>query len=119
MKTGADCKAEAFALCQRILYQHIDTSRYGIFLFGSRARDNARRNSDIDIGLIGEKPLPWLLTENIREILEESDLLYEVDLVDFSQLNDPTFKRFALNTIVWWNKLADISVSNLLNLTGP
>ena len=116
--TSADWEAEAFALCQRILYQHLDTSQYGVFLFGSRARGTARRNSDIDIGIIGKQPLPWLLIEDIQEIMEESDLLYEVDLVDFSQLNDPAFKRFALNNIVWWNQPAGISVSNLLNLPG-
>jgi len=100
MKTGADWEAEAFALCRRILYQYIDTTRYGIFLFGSRARGNARRNSDIDIGIIGESPLSWLLLQDIQERMDESDLPSEVDLVDFSQLNDPTFKRFALNAIL-------------------
>ncbi len=80
---------------KRIIYSFIDSSQYRVFVFGSRAAGKAKRYSDYDIGIIGKKPLPSKTKVLIEEALEESDLPFKVDVVDFSQLS-PGFKEVAL-----------------------
>ncbi len=53
-----------------------------VFLFGSRARGDARRTSDIDVAILPEGPIPDGLLARIRDELEESLVPFAVDLVD-------------------------------------
>ncbi len=54
-----------------------------IYLFGSRAREEASENSDIDIAIQSIQPIREKLTQARFEI-EESQLPYKVDLIDLS-----------------------------------
>ncbi len=54
-----------------------------VYLFGSRARGDNTPFSDIDIGILTEEDISSDLTI-LREILEESNLPYKVDLVNLS-----------------------------------
>ncbi len=52
-------------------------------LYGSRARGNARRFSDIDIALsAGDRPVPAAVLAALAESLEESRIPFHVDIVD-------------------------------------
>lgn len=53
-----------------------------LVLFGSRARAEASRVSDIDLALYAEKPIPAEEMSALREALEESSVPFRVDLVD-------------------------------------
>lgn len=55
-----------------------------LWLFGSRARGDSRRWSDIDIAIEPLRRLPPGLIADLRETLSESSLLLDVDLVDLS-----------------------------------
>ena len=55
--------------------------RVEIYLFGSRARGEARSGSDVDLAILSEEPLSRELAL-LRYILEESSLPYKVDLVE-------------------------------------
>jgi predicted nucleotidyltransferase len=59
-----------------------------VWIFGSRARGDHKRFSDIDVlfELASGAPLPpgWLAT--VLESLEESSLPYKVDVVNWSEL---------------------------------
>lgn len=81
-----------------IIRKQIPDKGYKIFLFGSRVMGTARRYSDIDIGILGEKSVPVNKLESIEEILENSDLPYNVDVVDFAKAGK-SFTDLALNTI--------------------
>jgi len=55
-----------------------------LVLFGSRARDDARRTSDIDLAFAGPQPVPPDELALIREAFEESRIPFRVDLLDYA-----------------------------------
>lgn len=81
-----------------IIFLFLDKKKYQVFIFGSRALKKAEKFSDYDIGIWGEKPVSDDVLAMIKETLEESDLPYVVDIVDFS-LVSPEFKKVALSKI--------------------
>lgn len=83
---------------KNILEKHIDLKKYEAFVFGSRATGEARKFSDYDIGIVGKKPVEFSTIALIREELEESDLPFSVDIVDFNFV-DKDFKKVALKKI--------------------
>jgi predicted nucleotidyltransferase len=95
---------------RRIVLRRVDTERYAVFLFGSRAENDARSSSDIDVGVWGEEGLPRCVIAEIKEELEESIVPYHVDVVDFSNVSDE-FKSVALIHIIPWNQPQSISAS--------
>lgn len=68
---------------------------YKVFLFGSRASGTAKRNSDFDIGILGQAPLPIKTFFEIEEALLRLPTLYKIDLVDFQKMS-PQFRELAL-----------------------
>ncbi|HCY74603.1 MAG TPA: hypothetical protein DHV28_01660 [Ignavibacteriales bacterium] len=89
------------AKIKEIILSIIDTKEYKVFLFGSRATKKFKRYSDVDIGLLGNKPVGNAYYKIINKI-EESDIPYKVDIVDFA-LVDEQFKKIALEEIEIWN----------------
>ena len=72
-----------------------------VYLFGSWAKGYATRSSDIDVAVVYERPVPpWVLSE-IREKLEESSVLYLVDLVDLSNAAGPFREKVQAEGILW------------------
>lgn len=70
-------------------------------LFGSRARGDARRASDIDLALVSLEPLPAAEMAALREALEESRVPWRIDLVDYASA--PAELRAAIDreSIAW------------------
>ncbi|MCD6223796.1 MAG: nucleotidyltransferase domain-containing protein [Deltaproteobacteria bacterium] len=83
---------------KEVIFQFLDPEKYQVFIFGSRATGKARKYSDYDIGILGKKPVPVKTLVLIEEALEESDLPYKFDIVDFS-LVSPEFREVALSKI--------------------
>lgn len=79
-----------------IFRQFLTPGEYDVFLFGSRVTGEASRFSDYDIGIRGKKPLPPAVKAQIEEALEESNIPYSVELVDFFFLPQ-RFKDIALS----------------------
>lgn len=60
-----------------------------IFLFGSRARgDHSNPHADIDLGMINDCKLQLAQLGRIEEKIEQLDMLYKVEAVDFSHRQD-------------------------------
>ena len=53
-----------------------------VWLFGSCARGDARQHSDIDIAILPRDELPSGFFADLAEIVEESTIPYDVDIVD-------------------------------------
>ncbi len=70
-----------------------------IFIFGSHATGTARKWSDIDVGLSSPFPLKLNLLAHIDEELEDSDIPYKVDVVDFNRVSEE-FKNIALQKTI-------------------
>ena len=56
-------------------------------IFGSRARGNYRKGSDIDITLFGDKLTNSINTKIFYEI-DNLYLIYNIDLINFNTLNE-------------------------------
>ncbi len=85
-------------IIKEIIFQFLDPEEYKVFIFGSRATGDSKKFSDYDIGIIGKKSVPWKTLALIEEALEESDLPFKVDIVDFSLVSSK-FKKVALSNI--------------------
>lgn len=72
---------------------------YTAFIFGSRATNNNRPFSDIDLGILGPKPLPSKNYINLVQAFEDSDIPYRTDVVDFANVTEK-FKKHALSSII-------------------
>ncbi len=76
-----------------------------VFLFGSRARGEARRSSDFDIGIRGLSPEIFTrVRRSIEDAVEESCIPHEVDVVDFDRAGEP-FLSVALRWRVVWKSV--------------
>lgn len=71
---------------------------FTFYLFGSRTRGDLKKFSDVDLCFFEE--IPWNVRAHIREDFEESNLPYEVDLVDWN-LCDESFKDAIRPELVW------------------
>jgi predicted nucleotidyltransferase len=87
---------------KQILSQFNQLVSFDVFLFGSRANGTAHSKSDIDIGVLGNEPLPSLLKLNIEERLEDSNVPVNIELVDFFYA-DTAFKEIAFKNRIYWN----------------
>ena len=72
---------------------------YKAFIFGSWAQGNNREYSDIDLGILGSIKLPPSRIVKIKNDLEDSNLPYRVDLIDFSTVSDK-FKNSARQKVI-------------------
>jgi len=74
-------------IVKQIVLKHIPKNEFAVFLFGSRAVGNANSLSDIDVGIMGTKPLPTLIMADLDSDLEESIVPFKIDLIDFYQVD--------------------------------
>lgn len=86
------------AAIRRSVGKFVDLDEYDLFIFGSEASGVADRQSDIDIGIAGPRPLTGSVLQRIRDDLETLRTLRGFDLVDFSQVDEP-FRAEALKHV--------------------
>ena len=86
---------------RRIVQAGLGGHRARVYLFGSWARGRPTRASDIDVAVLPLEPLPQGLLSEIRESLEDSLILYPVDLVDLSAAGPEFRDRILREGILW------------------
>lgn len=86
---------------RQIVLDALQGYRAKVWLFGSQATGQARRYSDIDVAILPLEPLPGITFFNIRDALEESDILRMVDVVDLSETDEKFLKRIEKEGIRW------------------
>jgi uncharacterized protein len=74
-----------------------------VWLFGSHARGDARRFSDVDIALLseGERRIPAEVMIDLREAFEEALVLRRVDLVDLATVDESFRQRVEREGVLW------------------
>ena len=89
-------------LIKKIIFRYLDPKINHIFIFGSRADNTVRRFSDIDIGIEGKNKTSSTVLSMIKADLDDSDIPYTVDVVDFltASIN---FKNIAKKNIISLN----------------
>ena len=90
---------DSYRFIAKTLNHHLDLRHTQAFIFGSRTNKQAQKYSDIDIGLTPLQPIPLTKICLIKETLENSDIPYLVDLVDFSRVSN-NFKKIALKKTI-------------------
>ena len=71
-----------------------------IYLFGSWARGEAKRSSDVDIAIESKDDMSFRIGE-FREALENSCIIYNVDVVDMNFAAESLCKKIREEGIVW------------------
>lgn len=69
-----------------IVQTHAPTAK--ILAFGSRVKGTHAPASDVDIALDAGAPIHWLTIATIKEDLMESDIPYQVDVLDYHSVAD-------------------------------
>jgi predicted nucleotidyltransferase len=75
--------------------------RARICLFGSWASGTAGRTSDIDVAVLPQEPIPHHIFSQVRESLEESRVLYPVELVDLADVSEEFRARVFDEGVLW------------------
>ncbi len=82
-----------------IVRKYLPKQEFKIFLFGSRAMGLNLPGSDFDIGIMGKKPVDMGTLGLIEEELEDSDIPYKMDIVDFNRVPEG-FKKLAFRMTI-------------------
>ena len=75
------------AAVRRIVLETLGDHPANVYLYGSHARGDTWRFSDVDVAIDPEVPLPSALLLDMCEALEESTVPYHVDVVDLSRVD--------------------------------
>jgi predicted nucleotidyltransferase len=92
-----DPKAKAFVI--QLIRNYFP--KVEILAFGSRTDGSARRYSDLDIALRSNEKISSADWISLESELEESDLPFKVDLLDFENLSED-FKKIIQKKCVKW-----------------
>ena len=85
-----DVRPDHWRIVGRILRRHVPEN--DVWAFGSRARGRAKPYSDLDLAVIGDRPLPLDVSAALAEDFSESNLPWKVDVVDWATTGE-SFRR--------------------------
>ncbi len=90
---------------RRLILVSLDGEKVKVVFFGSRARQEHRRTSDVDIGLIPFGALNKKKLVLLKDKVEELNIPYKVEIVDFSQASSDFKKEAMKGAVIWkdWN----------------
>lgn len=63
-----------------------------VWAFGSRIKQTAKPYSDLDLVIVGENRIPQPVYYQIKDAMEESDIPFKVDVLDWHRLS-PAFRE--------------------------
>ncbi|PIU55496.1 MAG: nucleotidyltransferase domain-containing protein [Deltaproteobacteria bacterium CG07_land_8_20_14_0_80_38_7] len=87
-------KAIVISILRQLLPSNVE-----IFFFGSRIDGTSRRASDLDILLKGATQIDLGLIAMVREKMEESNLPFKVDILDYHSCSQEMLKNISSNII--------------------
>ena len=82
-----------------IFFKALGSKKFQVFIFGSRAKKNNRKNSDLDLLLDCDFVIEGHVKVELDYLFEESNLPFRVDLLIKSEL-DPQFLKKIENSII-------------------
>ena len=76
-------------LCEQVLaVLRTEVPEAEVWVFGSRATGNARRNSDLDLAIVGSAAIPVRVMNRLRRAFDDSRIPFHVDVVDWHGIDD-------------------------------
>ncbi len=99
LKGNFSSKIKSIDELKAFLKEYFETDEVDLFLFGSRARGDYNKFSDVDLGIYKKKDVD-LKISLLREILEDSNLPFNVDIVVLN--NNEKFKDIVSKEGIKW-----------------
>ncbi len=84
-----------------ILLKEFQGAEVSIYLFGSMARHQENRASDIDIGILERSKLAPGQWQRVREAVEESSIPYKVEIVNLKDVSKSFYDQVMKEGILW------------------
>ncbi|MFM2344244.1 MAG: hypothetical protein RLZZ210_854 [Pseudomonadota bacterium] len=91
MKTDIDITQKEYEIIKGILTKYLPKT-CKIWVFGSRAKNKTRFNSDLDLAIEDVEQLTKKQIYDLEQAFIESTLPYEVDIIDMKNISD-SFKK--------------------------
>lgn len=91
MVNAIDISHEHLKIVQNILRKYLPDD-VTVWVFGSRAKNSAKKFSDLDLALESRNKIENGILIDLKEGFEYSDLPYRVDLVEICDVTE-TFKK--------------------------
>ena len=79
-----------WTIVRQILRQYLKD--HAVWAFGSRVTGKNHAFSDLDLVIVGEQALSFSTLGDLRQAFDESDLPWQVDIVDWHYIGD-SFRR--------------------------
>ena len=97
-----DLRPDHWDIVRGILRRHVPGRK--VLAFGSRATWTAKEYSDLDLAVLGDKPLPLDVASALAESFVESDLPFKVDVVDWASTSESFRKVIERDYVVLVDK---------------
>ena len=94
----------------KIIFKYIAEDNCTVFVFGSLAQNKLYPSSDIDIGVVCDKPLKNSILVRMKEELQCVKTLRDIDIVDFLSVQDRDFLKIALREVKIWHQTQNSKV---------
>ncbi|WP_059104547.1 nucleotidyltransferase family protein [Shouchella shacheensis] len=101
MSTLSNNREATLALLKSIIQQTLRNVNAEVYLFGSWARKEEKRTSDIDIGILSDPKIPEKTWVALRDAVEESLIPYHVELVDLTSTSSEFLAQVKKEGILW------------------
>ncbi len=102
-QSNALARGIVLAKVQEIVMNQLRGIKVKVYLYGSWARQEERRTSDIDLAIWSEDPLPSGVLPKLRSALEEAPIPYPVEVTDLRE-SDETFIQQVMKEGIEWNE---------------
>ena len=79
-----------------------------VYLFGSRAKGNYGKYSDIDLAILSSGAMPPGLIGRLKCAFEESNIPYSVDVIDLTEVDEQFRNRVISEGILWKDWKSDL-----------
>lgn len=99
-----------FQLVQQVLDRHLPGK--SVMVFGSRAQNQGKKYSDLDLVVMGNESLSLSVHANLAEDFDESDLVFKVDIVDWASLSETFRAEIMRNAVAFEGRFLTQAVSN-------
>ena len=88
---------------KRVIFRQLEGNSAKVYLFGSWARAEEKRSSDIDVAIEFpvDEPTHHKLLAKIRTALEESTIPYKVDVVHMNEADEAIVNKVKEEGILW------------------
>ena len=91
MKLKFDVSSVEYEIIHNVLRAYL-TEEYKVWVFGSRAKNQVKYNSDLDLAIEYSDKIERKILRKIKFELEESKLAFKVDVLDLNNISEK-FKK--------------------------